>query len=134
VSWAVLSRARTAAALVSAMSTRVDAGTMAAAGGCSVLGPNGCGADVREVDKCRRWDYGGGRGGGGSASVGEVDRSQGDDSGGGRSLDLHVNKGVGDVVGAVVRDSGRVRLERVHVASRVREGDVPRVVTLLLSS
>jgi hypothetical protein len=30
VSWAVLSRARTAAALVSAMSTRVDVGTMAA--------------------------------------------------------------------------------------------------------
>jgi hypothetical protein len=43
---------------------------------------------------------------------------------------LHVNKGVGDVVDAVVRDGGRVRLERVHVASRGREGDVRRVVAL----
>jgi hypothetical protein len=51
LSWAVLSRARTAAALVSAMSIRVDARTMAAAGGCDVLGPNGGGADVREVDE-----------------------------------------------------------------------------------
>jgi hypothetical protein len=39
LSWKVLSRARTAAALVSAMSTRVDAGTMAAAGGLRCLGP-----------------------------------------------------------------------------------------------
>jgi hypothetical protein len=70
VSWAVLSRARTMAALVSAMSTRVDAGTMAAArGGCGVLGPNCGGADVREVDKCRRWDYGGGASFGGSTGV-----------------------------------------------------------------
>jgi hypothetical protein len=44
--------------------------------------------------------------------------------------DSHVNKGVGDMVDAVVRDGGRVRLERVHVASRGREGDVRRVVTL----
>jgi hypothetical protein len=29
-----------------------------------------------------------------------------------------------------VRDGGRVRLELVHVASRGREGDVRRVVTL----
>jgi hypothetical protein len=46
------------------------------------------------------------------------------------SRDLHDNKGVGDVVDAVVRDGGRVRLERVHIASRGREGDVRRVVTL----
>jgi hypothetical protein len=71
------------------------------------LGTNGGGADVREVDECRRWD-----------------------SGGGRGRDLHVNKSVGDVVDTVVRDGGRVRLERVHVASRGREGDVQRVVTL----
>jgi hypothetical protein len=120
----VLSHARTAAALVSATSTKVDAGTMAAAeGGCDVLGTNGGGADVREVDECRRWDYGGG------ASVGGVDGSRGGDSGGGRRRDLHVNKSVGDVIDAVVRDCGRVRLERVHVASRGREGDVQRVVT-----
>jgi hypothetical protein len=31
---------------------------------------------------------------------------------------------------AVVRDGGRVRLERVHVSSRGRERDVRRVVTL----
>jgi hypothetical protein len=31
-------------------------------GGCGVLGPNGGDADVREVDKCRRWDYDSGRG------------------------------------------------------------------------
>jgi hypothetical protein len=48
---------------------------------------------------------------------------------------LHVNKGVGDVVDAVARDGGRVRLdrvrlERVHVASRGTEGDVRRVVIL----
>jgi hypothetical protein len=43
---------------------------------------------------------------------------------------LHVNKSVGDVVDAVVRNGGRVRLELVHVASREREGDVRRVVTL----
>jgi hypothetical protein len=36
VSWVVLSRSRTAAALVSAMSTRVDAGTMAEAGVAAV--------------------------------------------------------------------------------------------------
>jgi hypothetical protein len=101
VSWAVLSRARTAAALVSAMSTRVDAGTMAAAGG-----------------------------GDGGASVGGVYGSRGGDSGGSRGRDLHVNKGVGDVVDAVVRDGGCVRLERVHVGSRGREGDVRRAVTL----
>jgi hypothetical protein len=69
-------------------------------------------------------------GSGGGASVGGVDGSRGGDSGGGRGLDLHVNKSVGDVVDAVVRECGRVRLERVHVASRVKEGDVRRVVTL----
>jgi hypothetical protein len=99
-------------------------------GGCGVLVPNGGGADVREVDECRRWDYGGGRGGGGGASVGGVDGSRGGDSSGGRGPDLHVNKGVGEVVDAVVRDDGCVRLESVHVASRGREGDVRRVVTL----
>jgi hypothetical protein len=98
--------------------------------GCGVLGLNGGGADVREFDDCRRWDYGGSRGGGGGASVGGVDGSRGGDSGGGRGRDLHVNKGVDDVVDAVVRDGGRVRLERVHVASRGRGGDVRRVVTL----
>jgi hypothetical protein len=55
---------------------------------------------------------------------------RGGDSGGGRGRDLHVNKNGGDVVDAVVRDGGRVLLERVHVASRGREGDVRRVVTL----
>jgi hypothetical protein len=68
--------------------------------------------------------------GGGGASVGGVDGSRGGDSGGGRGRDLHVNECVGDVVDAVVRDGGRVRLERVHFASRGREGDVWRVVTL----
>jgi hypothetical protein len=48
----------------------------------------------------------------------------------GPGRELHVNKGVGDVVDAVIRDGGRVRLERVHVASRWREGDVWRVVIL----
>jgi hypothetical protein len=85
------------------------------------LGLKGGGAGVREVDECRRWDYGGGREGGGGASVGGVDGSRGGDSGGGRGHDLHVNKGVSDVVDAIVRDGGRVRLERVHVASRGRE-------------
>jgi hypothetical protein len=66
----------------------------------------------------------------GGASVGGVDRSRGGDSGGGRGRDLHINEGVGDVVDAVVRDGGRVRLGRVHVASSGREGDVRRVVTL----
>jgi hypothetical protein len=69
-------------------------------------------------------------GGGGGASVGGVDRSRGGDSGGGRGRDLHGNKGVGDVVDAVVRDGGRIRLERVHVAPRGRKGDFRRVVTL----
>jgi hypothetical protein len=63
-------------------------------------------------------------GGGGGASVGEVDESRGGDSGGGRCRDLHVNKSVGDVVDAVVRDGERVRLERVHAASRGREREV----------
>jgi hypothetical protein len=97
-------------------------------GGCGFLGPNG-GADVREIDKCRRWDYGSGRGDCGGASVDGVDESRGGDSGGGRGRDLHVRKGVGDVVDAVVRDGGRVRLERVHAASRGREEEVRRVVT-----
>jgi hypothetical protein len=88
------------------------------------LGPNGGVADVCEVDECRRWDYGGG------ASVGGVDGNRGGDSGGGLRRDSHVNKSVGNVVDAVVRDSGRVWLERVHVASRGREGDVQRVVIL----
>jgi hypothetical protein len=69
-------------------------------------------------------------GGGGGASVGGVDWSRGGDSGGGRGRDLHVNKGVGDVVDAVVRDGKRLRLERVHVASRGRKGNVQRVITL----
>jgi hypothetical protein len=96
-------------------------GTMAAArGGCGVLGPNGGNADVREVDECRCSDDGSGRGGGGGASVGGIDGCRGGDSGGGRGRDLHVKKGVGDVVDAVIRDGGSVRLERVHVASRGR--------------
>jgi hypothetical protein len=66
----------------------------------------------------------------GGASVGGVDDSRGGDSGGGRGRDLHVHKGVGDVVDAVVRDGGRDRLERVHVASRGRERVVRKVVTL----
>jgi hypothetical protein len=104
------------------MSARVDAGDDGGGReGCGVLGPNGGGADVREVGKCRRWYYDGGRGGGGGASVGGVDGSRGGDSNGGRDRDLHVDKGVGDVVDAVVRDGGRVRLERVHVASRGRK-------------
>jgi hypothetical protein len=49
---------------------------------------------------------------------------------GGRGRDLHINEGIGDVVDAVVRDGGRVRLERDHVASRGREVDVRRVLTL----
>jgi hypothetical protein len=85
---------------------------------------HGGGADAREVEECRRWDYGGGRVGGGGASVGGVDGSRGGYSGGGRGRDLHVNKSVGDVVNAVVRDGGRVRLERVYFASSGREGDV----------
>jgi hypothetical protein len=56
--------------------------------------------------------------------------SRGGDSGGSRGRDLHVNEGVGDVVDAVVRDGGLVRLEHVHFSSRGREGDVRRVVTL----
>jgi outer membrane lipoprotein SlyB len=64
-------------------------------------------------------------GGGGGASVGMVDGS-----GCGRGHDLHVNDCVGDVVGAVIRDSGRVRLERVHADSRGRGRDFRRVVTL----
>jgi hypothetical protein len=99
-------------------------------GGCGVLSPNDGGADVREVYECRHWDYGGGRGGGCGASVGGVDGSRGGDSGGGRGRDLHINKGVGDVVDAVGRDGGRVRLESVYVDSRGREGDVRRAVTL----
>jgi hypothetical protein len=59
---------------------------------------------------------------GGGASFGDVDKSRHGDSGGGRGRDLHVNKGVGDVVDVVVRDGGRVRLERVHVASLAWEG------------
>jgi hypothetical protein len=43
---------------------------------------------------------------------------------------LHVNKGVGDVVEVVVRNGGRILLERIHVVSRGREGDFRRVVTL----
>jgi hypothetical protein len=69
-------------------------------------------------------------GGGGGASVGVVDGNRGGDSGGGLGRDLHVNKSVGDVVDAVVRDGVRVRFERVHVASRGREGNVRSVVTL----
>jgi hypothetical protein len=65
---AAVSWARTAAALMSARSTSVDAGTMAAAGG-------------RRRRICRR-----------------VDGSRGGDSGGGRGCDLHVHKSVGDVV------------------------------------
>jgi hypothetical protein len=99
-------------------------------GSCGVLGPNGGGGDVREVDECLRWYYGGSRGVSGGASVGGVDGSRVGDSGGGRGRDLHVNKSVGDVVDAVIRDGGCVRLERVHVASRGREGDVRRVGTL----
>jgi hypothetical protein len=68
--------------------------------------------------------------GGGDASVGGDYGSRGGDSGGGRGRDLHVNKSVGDVVDAVVRDGRRVSLERVHVSSRGRKGDVRRVVTL----
>jgi hypothetical protein len=94
-------------------------------GSCGDLGTNDGGADVREADECRRWDYGGG-----GASVGGVYGSRGGNSGGGRGRDLHVSKSVGDVVDAVVRDGGCVRLERVHVASRGREGGVRRVVTL----
>jgi hypothetical protein len=66
----------------------------------------------------------------GGCFVGGVDGSRGGNSGDGRGRDLHVSESVGDVVDAVVRDGGRVRLERVHVASRGREGDVRRVVTL----
>jgi hypothetical protein len=67
---------------------------------------------------------------GGGVSVGGIDGSRGGNSGGGRGRDLHVNEGVGDMVDAVIRDGGRVRLERAHVSSRGREGDVRRVVTL----
>jgi hypothetical protein len=61
----VLSWNQTTAALVSAMSTRVDESRRddgGGQGGCDVLGLNGGGADVREDDECRRWEDGGGRG------------------------------------------------------------------------
>jgi hypothetical protein len=93
--------------------------------GSAVAGPDSGGASLGDVDQSRCGDDGGGRGGcgvlgptGGGADVCGLGR------------DLHVNKGVGDVVDAVVRDGGRVRLKRVNVASRGREGDVRRVITL----
>jgi hypothetical protein len=89
-------------------------------------GSRSCTGDVRLTKRSPVLQPG--RGGG--ASIGGVDGSRGGDSGGGRGRDLHVNKSVGDVVDAVVRDSGRVRLVRVHVASRGRAEDVRRVVTL----
>jgi hypothetical protein len=67
-------------------------------------------------------------GSGSGASVGGVDGSR--DGDGGRGRDLHADEGVGDVVDAVVWDGGRVRLERLHVASRGREGGIWRVATL----
>jgi hypothetical protein len=127
----VLSRARTAAALVSAISTRVDAGTMTAARGAAVsrvrTAASLMSARSTSVDAGTMAAAGGG---GGGASVGGVDGSRGENSGGGRGRDLHVNEGVGDVVDAVLMDGGRVLLERVHAASHGREGEVRRVVTL----
>jgi hypothetical protein len=43
----------------------------------AVAGPDGGGACLGDVDKSRRWDYGGGLGGGGGASAGGVDGSRG---------------------------------------------------------
>jgi glutamate 5-kinase len=132
VSWSVLLRARMAAVLVSAMSKRVDAGTMAAAWGTAVswarMAAALMSAGSTSVDAGTMAAVGGA-----SAALLSIG-SMGVEAGtvaAAEAVTCMLTMALATCPTLSSRDGGPVLCEHVHVSLRESELDVRRVVTLL---